>query len=111
MIPEGLMFGKRPWNNELHDAERATWKSRHVCGQPRPLPLYHPDSRGSAVSPNRVAGVVDRESADGTISMNWVSNPLNTVWVSNPIKYGSPDKVAAPGACPRVCNPIANGRP
>ena len=69
MIPMGLMFGKRPWNNELHDAERATWKSRHVCGQPRPLPLYHPDSRGSAVSPNRVAGVVDRESADGTISM------------------------------------------
>ena len=69
MIPMGLMFGKRPWTNELHDAERATWNSRHVCGQPRPLPLYHPDSRGSAVSPNRVAGVVDRESADGIISM------------------------------------------
>ena len=32
----------------------------------------------------------------------WVSNPLNTVWVSNPIKYGSPDKVAAPGALPLV---------
>ena len=46
MIPMGLMFGKRPWTNELHDAEGATWNSRHVCGQPRPLPYgYMPNAR------------------------------------------------------------------